>query len=150
MREYDPVVDGTGNFAAKSLISDACYFERTPFSHAGILGFEGQLMTVLPGRSTCYRCIFQSPPPPGSVPRCSAAGVLGAVPGVIGSLEATEAIKYILGIGELLTNRLLTYNALSMEFRSIELKRNPKCPICGANPRITELKDEPDAGETCE
>ena len=103
-------------------------------------------MTVLPGRSACYRCVFRSPPPAGSVPSASEAGVLGAVPGVIGSLEATEAIKHILGIGELLTNRLLTYNSRTMEFRSIGLKRDPKCPICGANPQIAELKDEPDAG----
>jgi len=149
IREYDFVIDGTDNFAAKFLINDACYFERTPFSSAGILGFEGQLMTVLPGKSACYRCVFNCPPTERPPAPCSAAGVLGAVPGVIGSLEATEAIKHILGIGELLTNRLLTYNSLTMEFRSIDLKRNPKCPICGENPQITELKDERGACGCC-
>lgn len=142
IREYDFVIDGTDNFPAKFLINDACYFERKPFSHAGILRFDGQLMTVLPGETACYRCIFNSPPPPGSVPSCAQAGVLGVLAGVIGSLQATEAIKYALGIGELLTNQLLTYNALNMEFRKVSLKRNDNCPICGENPKITELVDE--------
>ena len=142
IREYDFVIDGTDNFPAKFLINDACYFEKVPFSHAGILRFEGQLMTVLPGETTCYRCIFGSPPPAGAVPSCSQAGVLGVLPGVIGSLQATEAVKYLLGIGKLLTNELLTYSALTMDFRKISLKRNPNCPICGENPQITELKDE--------
>ena len=142
IREYDFVIDGTDNFPAKFLINDACYFEKIPFSHAGILRFEGQLMTILPGESACYRCVFNSPPPAGSVPSCSQAGVLGVLAGVIGSLQATEAVKHFLGIGQLLTNELLTYNALTMDFRKITLKRNPKCPICGRNPEITELKDE--------
>ncbi len=148
--EYDFVLDGTDNFAAKFLVNDACFFEKTAFSHAGILRFDGQLMTVLPGQTACYRCVFRSPPPPGSIPSCSQAGVLGVLAGVIGSLQATEAIKYILGIGELLTNKLLSYNALSMDFRTIQLKRNPDCPVCGADPEITELKDEPDAREACD
>ncbi len=134
VREYDFVIDGTDNFPAKFLINDACYFEKIPFSHAGILRFEGQLMTIVPGQSTCYRCVFNSPPPEGSVPSCSQAGVLGVLAGVIGSLQATEAIKHILGIGKLLTDELLTYNALTMDFRKINLKRNPQCPICGENP----------------
>jgi len=142
IREYDFVIDGTDNFAAKFLINDACYFEKIPFSHAGILRFDGQLMTVLPGETTCYRCVFNSPPPAGAVPSCSQAGVLGVLAGVIGSLQATEAIKHSLGIGKLLTNELLTYSALSMDFRKISLKRNPNCPICGENPEITELIDE--------
>ena len=140
IREYDFVIDGTDNFPAKFLINDACYFEKVPFSHAGILRFEGQLMTVLPGETTCYRCVFNSPPPAGAVPSCSQAGVLGVLAGVIGSLQATEAVKYLLGIGELLTNELLTYSALTMDFRKISLKRNPNCPICGENPEITELR----------
>jgi molybdopterin/thiamine biosynthesis adenylyltransferase len=145
IREYDFVIDATDNFPAKFLINDACYFEKKPFSHAGILRFDGQLITVLPGETTCYRCIFGAPPPAGVVPSCSQAGVLGVLAGVIGSLQATEAIKYILGIGDLLTNQLLTYNALTMEFRKVSLKRNPRCPICGENPEITELKDEEQA-----
>src|SRR3972149_1061481 len=102
IREYDFVLDGTDNFAAKSLVNDACYFERVPFSHAGILRFDGQLMTVLPGETACFRCFFNSPLPAGSVPSCSQAGVLGVLAGVIGCLQATEAMKYLLGIGEVL------------------------------------------------
>jgi len=142
IRGYDFVIDGTDNFPAKFLINDACFFEKIPFSHAGILQFDGQLITVLPGRTTCYRCIFSAPPPANAVPSCSQAGVLGVLAGVIGSLQATEAIKSLLGIGELLTSTLLTYNALTMEFRKVRLSRNPDCPLCGQNPRITELKDE--------
>jgi molybdopterin/thiamine biosynthesis adenylyltransferase len=153
IREYDFVIDGTDNFPAKFLINDACYFESKPFSHAGILRFDGQLITVLPGETTCYRCIFGSPPPVGAVPSCSQAGVLGVLAGVIGSLQATEAMKYILGIGDLLTNQLLTYNALTTDFRKVSVKKNPRCPICGENPQITELIDEEQAAcdiENCE
>jgi molybdopterin/thiamine biosynthesis adenylyltransferase len=142
IREYDFVIDGTDNFTSKFLINDACYFERIAFSHAGILRFNGQLITVLPDETTCYRCIFNAPPPANAVPSCSQAGVLGVLAGVIGSLQATEAIKYLLGIGDLLTNTLLTYNALTMEFRKVRLNRNANCPLCGENPQITELKDE--------
>jgi len=142
IREYDFVIDGTDNFPAKFLINDACHFEKIAFSHAGILRFDGQLITVLPGKTTCYRCIFSAPPPANAVPSCSQAGVLGVLAGVIGSLQATEAIKYLLGIGELLTGKLLTYNALTMNFRKVGLNRNPNCPLCGTNPSITELKDE--------
>jgi molybdopterin/thiamine biosynthesis adenylyltransferase len=142
VREYDFVIDGTDNFAAKFLVNDACYFENVPFSHAGILGFDGQLMTVIPRRSACYRCIFAAPPPEGVVPSCSQAGVLGPVAAVIGSLQATEAIKYLAGVGQLLTDALLTYNALSMEFRKVPFRRNRECPLCGASPLITSLKPE--------
>lgn len=142
IQQYDFVIDGTDNFPAKYLVNDACYFAKVPFSHAGILQFYGQMITVLPGETTCYRCIFRSPPPAGVVPSCSEAGVLGVVAGVIGCLQATEAIRYLLGIGELLTSALLTYDALDMDFRVIRLKRNPDCPLCGENPQITELKDE--------
>lgn len=142
IRQYDFVIDGTDNFPTKFLINDACYFEKVPFSHAGILRFYGQLITVLPDKTTCYRCIFRAPPPAGAVPSCSQAGVLGVLAGVIGSLQATEAIKYLLGIGELLTNTLLTYDALKIEFRKVKLSRNLDCPLCGSKPEITELKDE--------
>jgi adenylyltransferase/sulfurtransferase len=142
IRYHDFVIDGTDNFPAKFLINDACYFEKIPFSHAGILRFDGQLITVLPGETTCYRCIFHAPPPDGVVPSCSQAGVLGALAGLIGCLQATEAIKYLLGIGDLLTNVLLTYNALTTDFRKIRLKRNPNCPLCGNKPQITQLIDQ--------
>ena len=142
IREYDFVIDATDNFAAKFLINDACYFEKKPFSHAGVLRFDGQLITVLPGETACYRCIFNAPPPAGVVPPSSQSGLLGVLPGVIGTLQATEAIKYLLGIGNLLTNTLLTYNVLTMEFRKVRFPRNPDCPLCSPNPTITELKDD--------
>jgi molybdopterin/thiamine biosynthesis adenylyltransferase len=142
IRGYDFVIDGTDNFPAKFLINDACYFEKIPFSHAGVLEFYGQLMTALPGETTCYRCIFNTLPPANTVPSCSQAGILGVLPGVIGSLQATEAIKYLLGIGKLLTDTLLTYDALETQFRAVKVSRNPNCPLCGKEPRITELKDE--------
>lgn len=141
IRPYDFVIDGTDNFAAKFLINDACFFEKKPFSHAGILRFQGQLLTVVPG-SACYRCLFEAPPPAGAVPSCSQAGILGALAGVVGSLQATEAVKYVLGIGTLLTNALLTYDALEMHFRKIELRKNRRCRLCGEDARITELTDE--------
>lgn len=142
IREYDFVIDATDNFAAKFLINDACFFEKKPFSHAGVLRFDGQLITVLPGETTCYRCIFNAPPPAGVMPSSSQSGLLGVLPGVIGTLQATEAIKYLLKIGDLLTDTLLTYNVLTMEFRRVRFNRNPSCPLCGHNPTITELKDD--------
>lgn len=142
IRDYDFVLDGTDSFSAKFLINDACYFEKKPLSHAGILQFGGQLMTILPDKSACYRCLFHSPPPANAVPTCSQAGVLGVLGGVVGTLQATEAIKYILGIGELLTDSLLTYNALTMNFRKVELGKNDDCPICGKDPEITELVEQ--------
>jgi molybdopterin/thiamine biosynthesis adenylyltransferase len=146
IRTYEFVIDGTDNGPAKFLINDACYFERIAFSHAGLLQFYGQLMTVLPGESACYRCIFPTPAPRDLVPSCSQSGVLGVVPGVIGLLQATEAIKFLLGIGDLLTDTLLQYDALEMDFQKVRLKRNPRCPLCGVNPKITELKDEEQVG----
>jgi molybdopterin/thiamine biosynthesis adenylyltransferase len=147
--DYDFVIDGTDNFAAKFLINDACVLAGKPFSHGGILQFDGQTMTVQPGESPCYRCIFPEPPPKDLILPCSRAGVIGVLPGVIGTLQATEAIKFLLGEGELLTGRLLTYNALRMRFREVPFKRNPDCPICGAHPTITELRDEVDALPVC-
>jgi len=140
--DYDFIIDGTDNFGAKFLINDACYFAGKPYSHAGILRFDGQLITVLPGKTACLRCLFNGPPPPNAVPTCSQAGVLGVLAGVIGSLQATEAIKFILGAGDLLTDRLLTYNALRSEFRKVSLRRNPRCRLCGQDPVLKELVDE--------
>lgn len=140
--DYDFIIDATDNFAAKFLINDACVLAKKPYSHGGILKFVGQTITVIPGESACYRCIFPTPPPEDSLLACSRAGVLGVLPGVIGSLQATEAIKILLGKGELLAGRLLIYDALEMTFRTVVIKRNDKCPICGEEPTIRELHDE--------
>lgn len=142
IRDYDFIIDGTDNFPAKFLINDACVMAEKPFSHAGIIRFRGQLMTYVPGEGPCYRCVFKDPPPKDAVPTCKQAGVVGAMGGVIGSLQAMEAIKYITGVGKLLTGYLLTYDAIEMEFRKIKLpKRNSDCAVCGDAPTITELID---------
>lgn len=142
--DYDFVIDGTDNFAAKFLVNDACVLAGTPYSHGGILQFDGQTLTVKPGESPCYRCIFPAPPPKDAIPTCARAGVIGVLPGVLGTIQATEAIKYLLGQGDLLTGRLLTYNALRMRFREVPVKKSARCPVCGDNPTITELVDELD------
>jgi len=139
--EYDFIIDGTDNFPAKFLVNDACIFSEKPFSHAGILRFFGQTITVVPGVSTCYRCIFLEPPPLDAVPSCSQAGVIGVIAGVLGTLQANEAMKYILGKGNLITNRLLTFDALESKFRNLSIEKNPECPVCGEHPVITELMD---------
>lgn len=142
IEDYDFIIDGTDNFPAKFLINDACVMAKKPFSHAGIIRFKGQLMTYVPGQGPCYRCVFKNPPPKDVVPTCKQAGVIGAMGGVIGSLQAMEAIKYILGVGDLLTGYLLTYDALKMEFRKIKLPENTSgCAVCGDYPTITELID---------
>jgi len=141
IRDYDFVVDGTDNFPTKFLVNDACVMEKIPFSHGGILRFDGQTTTVVPDKSACYRCIFREPPPPDAVPTCSQAGVLGAIAGMLGTIQAAEALKYITGTGVLLTDRLLSFNAKTMDFRKIKLTRQADCPVCGENPTITELVD---------
>ena len=141
-QDYDFIIDGTDNFPAKFLINDACVMLKKPYSHAGIIRFQGQTMTYVPGgEAPCYRCVFPEMPPKDAVPTCRQAGVLGVMGGVIGTLQATEALKYILGVGELLTGYLLTYDALSMTFRKIKIKRSHNCAICGDHPTITELVD---------
>ena len=140
IKDYDFVVDGTDNFPVKFLINDACVKAGKPFSHGGILRFEGQTFTYVPGHS-CYRCIFNAPPPKDSVPTCSQAGVLGAIAGMLGTIQAAETLKYFTGVGELLTDKLLIFNAKTMDFRKISVKRREKCPVCGENPTITELID---------
>jgi molybdopterin/thiamine biosynthesis adenylyltransferase len=147
---YDFIIDGTDNFAAKFLINDACVFAKKPFSHGGILHFLGQTITVLPGESACYRCLFPTPPPPGTIPTCAEAGVIGILPGIIGTLQAAEAIKHLLGVGKLLSNELLIFDALQSDFTKVEVQRNPDCPICGTNPTITELVDQPAVNNICE
>lgn len=141
IKDYDFVIDGTDNFPAKFLINDACVMAQKPFSHAGIIRFKGQLMTYVPGEGPCYRCVFKNPPPKDAVPTCKQAGVIGAMGGVIGSLQAMEAVKYIIGQGELLTGKLLTYDALDMQFHTIKLPKNCNCAVCGEHPTITELID---------
>ncbi|MCP4131557.1 MAG: molybdopterin-synthase adenylyltransferase MoeB [bacterium] len=138
--DYDFIIDGTDNFPAKFLVNDAAVMNGKPFSHAGILRFYGQTITHVPGKA-CYRCLFDSPPPKGSVPSCSEAGILGVVAGILGTIQAAEAIRYILGIGELLTDSLLHYDAYTMDFRKIKVKKNPNCKVCSEDPEIRELKD---------
>jgi molybdopterin/thiamine biosynthesis adenylyltransferase len=141
IKGYDFVLDGVDNFPTKFLINDACVMAGIPFSHGGILRFDGQTMTVVPGKSACYRCVFRTPPPPDAVPTCSQAGVLGAIAGMLGTIQATETLKYITGVGDLLTNTLLSFDAKAMTFRRVPLKRQPDCPVCGTEPSITELTD---------
>ncbi len=140
IKDYDFVVDGTDNFPVKFLINDACVMAGKPFSHGGILRFEGQTFTHIPG-SACYRCMFKTPPPAGLVPTCSQAGVLGAIAGMLGTIQAAETLKYLTGVGELLTNKLLTFNAKTMDFRKINVRHRDTCPICGTNPTVHELID---------
>jgi molybdopterin/thiamine biosynthesis adenylyltransferase len=139
---YDFILDGTDNFAAKFLINDACVLAQKPFCHAGIIRFKGQLMTYVPRQGPCYRCVFKNPPPPEAVPTCKQAGVIGTMGGIIGSLQALEAIKYITGTGELLVGQLLTFDALTMQFRKIKLPaRDDDCAVCGKHPTITKPID---------
>ena len=148
--DYDFVIDGVDNFPTKFLINDACVMAKKPFVHAGIIRFRGQLMTYVPGEGPCYRCVFKTMPPKDAVPTCKQAGVIGAMAGVIGCLEALEAIKYVCGIGELLTGKLLTFDALKGEFHTIKLPpSDPNCAICSDHPTIHELIDyeQPECAE---
>jgi molybdopterin/thiamine biosynthesis adenylyltransferase len=140
IKDYDFIVDGTDNFPVKFLINDACVLAGKPFSHGGILRFDGQTMTHTKG-TACYRCAFHSPPPPNAVPTCSQAGVLGAIAGMLGTIQAAEVLKFLTGTGTLLTNRLLIFNAKTMNFRTVGLNKNKRCPICGDHPTITELAE---------
>jgi len=137
--EYDVVIDGTDTFPVKFLINDAAFFTKRPLIHGGILRFEGQMFTIVPGESACYRCIFPEPPPAGLVPSCREAGVMGPLAGIIGTLQATEALKVILGIGRPLANRILKYDGLLTQFRTVPIRKNPKCPLCGDAPTVTTL-----------
>lgn len=140
-QDYDFIIDGTDNFPAKFLINDACVLLKKPFSHAGIIRFQGQTMTYVPGQGPCYRCVFLNPPPADAVPTCKQAGVLGVMGGIIGTLQATEAIKYLLGVGDLLTGSLLYYDALDMDFRKIPLATRKDCKVCSEKATIKELID---------
>ncbi len=139
IRDYDIVVDCSDNFPTRFLVNDACVMSKKPLVTGSIFRFEGQLTVVIPGDGPCYRCLFEEPPPPGALPSPSEVGLLGVIPGVIGTLQATEVLKLIVGRGELLKGELLTYDALKSTFRKVKIPRNPECPLCSDNPRIKEL-----------
>lgn len=141
IKDYDMVVDGSDNFPTRYLVNDACVLSKKPLSHGGIFRFDGQALTILPGKSACYRCLFPEPPPPGLIPSCQEAGILGAVAGIIGTMQANEVLKYILEIGTLLAGKLLVFNALDSSFRQVKVPKDPKCPVCGENPTVTKLID---------
>ena len=138
---YDIIVDGTDNFPTRYLVNDACVILGKPNVYGSIFRFEGQVSVFATKDGPCYRCLYPEPPPPGLVPSCAEGGVLGILPGVIGTIQATEAVKLIIGIGEALINRFMIYDALRMRFRDLKLKKDPECPVCGENPTITELID---------
>lgn len=141
IKDYDIIVDGTDNFPTRFLVNDACYFAKKPLVHGAILRFDGQIMTIVPDEGPCYRCIYREPPPAGIVPNCSQAGVIGSVAGIVGTIQANEALKILLGVGKTLVGRLLIIDALDTNFRQINTKKDPRCPLCGENPTITELQD---------
>jgi len=140
-RDYDIVVDGSDNFPTRYLVNDACVVLKKPLVSGAILRFEGHVTTILPGEGHCYRCLFEEMPPEGFVQTCSEAGIIGAIPGVIGSLQAVEVIKIILGKGKVLKNTLLVYDALNASFRRVTVPKNPECPACGADNALLE-RDE--------
>ncbi len=139
--DFDVIVDGTDNFPTRYLVNDASVLSGKPNVYGSIFRFEGQASVFYAKEGPCYRCLYPEPPPPGLVPSCAEGGVLGILPGAIGTLQATETVKLILGIGEPLIGRLLLYDALSMSFREMKLRKNPNCPVCGENPTVTELID---------
>jgi adenylyltransferase/sulfurtransferase len=138
---YDVIADGTDNFPTRYLVNDACVLLGKPNVYGSIFRFEGQASVFWAEQGPCYRCLYPEPPPPGLVPSCAEGGVLGILPGTIGTIQATETLKLLLGIGKPLVGRLLLYNALDMEFREMKLRKDPNCPVCGANPTVTKLID---------
>src|SRR5207244_7170985 len=137
--DYDVIVDGADNFPTRYLVNDACVLLGIPNAYGSIFRFDGQASVFATKGGPCYRCLYPEPPPPGLVPSCAEGGVLGVLPGMIGTIQATEAIKLILGIGNSLAGRLLLLDALSMEFRTMKLRRDPACPVCGDQPTVTKL-----------
>lgn len=146
---WDIVVDGSDNFPTKFLLNDACVLQGIPLSYGGVLQFTGMVTTILPKEGPCYRCLTPEAPPPGMIPTCQEAGVLGVVPGIVGSIQANEALKYLLEIGDLLIGRLLIFDALETTLEEFEFKHNPECPLCGKRPSITDLS-KVDYGHVCE
>jgi adenylyltransferase/sulfurtransferase len=140
-RPYDIIIDGTDNFPTRYLVNDACVLLNKPNVYGSIFRFDGQASVFFPPHGPCYRCLYPEPPPPGEVPSCAEGGVLGILPGLIGVVQATEAVKLILGRGEPLIGRLLLYDALQMRFQEFKVRRNPRCPLCGDQPTITRLID---------
>jgi len=138
---YDVILDGTDNFPTRYLVNDACVLTGKPNAYGSIFRFEGQASVFATKEGPCYRCLYPEPPPPGLVPSCAEGGVLGVLPGVVGLIQATEAIKLILGIGEPLIGRFVIYDALKMRFRELKLKKDPECPVCGVHPTVTKLID---------
>ncbi len=141
LKDYDVIADGTDNFQTRYLVNDACVLLGKPNAYASIYRFEGQASIFGAPQGPCYRCLYPEPPPPGLVPSCAEGGVLGILPGLLGVIQATETIKLILGIGEPLIGRLLLVDALGMSFRTLKLRKNPDCPVCGTHPTVTELID---------
>jgi adenylyltransferase/sulfurtransferase len=141
LRRYDVIVDGTDNFPTRYLVNDACVLLRKPNVYGSIFRFEGQASVFHAEKGPCYRCLYSEPPPPGLVPSCAEGGVFGVLPGIIGTIQALETLKLLLGIGDPLIGRLLLFDALSMEFRELALRKNPSCPVCGTDPTIRELID---------
>ena len=141
LKDYDVIADGTDNFQTRYLVNDACVILKKPNAYASIFRFEGQASIFGTEQGPCYRCLYPEPPPPGLVPSCAEGGVLGILPGLLGVIQATETIKLILGIGDPLIGRLLLVDALGMSFRTLKLRKNPDCPVCGTNPTVTELID---------
>ena len=139
--DYDIVVDGTDNFPTRYLVNDACVLLRKPNVFGSIFRFEGQASVFATKQGPCYRCLYPEPPPPGLVPSCAEGGVLGILPGVVGTIQATETVKLIIGVGEPLINRFMIYDALRMKFRELKLRRDPECPVCGDRPTVTQLID---------
>jgi adenylyltransferase/sulfurtransferase len=140
-KPYDVILDGTDNFPTRYLVNDACVLLGKPNAYGSIFRFEGQASVFATQNGPCYRCLYPEPPPPGLVPSCAEGGVLGVLPGIIGTIQATEAVKLIMGIGEPLIGRFLIYDALRMKFRELKLKKDPDCPVCGTNPTVRELID---------
>jgi molybdopterin/thiamine biosynthesis adenylyltransferase len=141
IRDYDILVDCSDNYATRFLVNDACVMVKKPLVTGAIFKFEGQLTVVIPGEGPCYRCLFEEPPPPGVLPSPQGVGPLGVIPGVIGTLQAAEVLKLIIGKGHVLKGELLIYDALKPSFRKVKIPKNPECPVCGDHPTITELID---------